>query len=598
MATAATGGSDVAVSLAAAAGWSTALSQAAHTVGQMPVDQRNTATEAAPRYSAAVSSGADAASLLSSEDRLAAVAGRILQRGPLAEVSPPEQRLLRGAQAAGIGEAAAGAVREQITAGGDPLGDAFLALRSPAERRGSGAVYTPEPIVDSMVAWLGRRPAVGRIVDPGAGSGRFALAAGRAFDGAHLVAVESDPLALLLLRANLTAAGLAVRSEVVAGDYRRLRLDGRARHEAPTAFIGNPPYVRHHLIERRWKQWLGAEANRLGLPASGLAGLHVHFFLQTALLAAPGDLGTFVTSAEWLDVNYGKLVRALLVRHLGVESIHLVDPSVLPFGDVATTAAITCFRVGRTQRAVGFRKVAATGDLGALEGGRSVGRQQMQAASRWTPLLAAPRRRPEGYVELGELCRVHRGAVTGANATWITSRDDATLPATVLFPAVTRARELFDAGDRLDSLAGLRCVIDLPEDLDELDPSGRRSVERFLRAARARDVHEGYIARHRRCWWSVGLRCPPPIIATYMARRPPAFVRNPAGAHHINVAHGLYPREPMTPAILDRLAGALSTTVTTAGGRIYAGGLAKFEPSEMARLAVPSVDLLANEVAA
>ncbi len=530
---------------------------------------------------------------------MAAVAGCILQGGALAEVSDAERRLLHRAREERVSETVTEAIRAHIVTGGDPLGEAFLRLRCPAERRESGAIYTPDPIVGSMVAWLSQESVVGRIVDPGAGSGRFALAAGRTFGEARLVAVESDPLALLLLRANLTASGFAERSQVVAGDYRGLRLDEAAEHGESTAFIGNPPYVRHHLIERRWKEWLHAEADRLGVPASGLAGLHVYFFLQTAALATPGDVGTFVTSAEWLDVNYGKLVRALLVRHLDVESIHLVDPSALPFSDVATTAAITCFRVGRAKRVVGFRKVATTGDLGALGGGRRVSRNRLQETSRWTTHFAAPKRPPVGYIELGELCRVHRGTVTGANATWITGREDATLPEAVLFPAVTRARELFDAGPRLESVDSLRCVIDLPESLDDLDPLERHVVERFLRAARADNVHEGYIARHRKCWWSVGLRSPAPIIATYMARRPPAFVRNPAGAHHINVAHGLYPREPMTAAVLDRLADALSALTTTAGGRVYAGGLTKFEPGEMARLAVPSVELLAaNEEAA
>ena len=77
-----------------------------------------------------------------------------------------------------------------------------------------------------------------------------------------------------------------------------------------------------------------------------------------------------------------------------------------------------------------------------------------------------------------------------------------------------------------------------------------------------------------------------------MARRLPTFVRNPAGARHINVVHGLYPREPMTCGVLDRLAEALRASVTTAAGRTYAGGLTKFEPGEMARVNVPGVDLL------
>ena len=40
---------------------------------------------------------------------------------------------------------------------------------------------------------------------------------------------------------------------------------------------------------------------------------------------------------------------------------------------------------------------------------------------------------------------------------------------------------------------------------------------------------KSFIATHRRAWWSVGLRAPPPILCTYMARRAPAFVRNRAG---------------------------------------------------------------------
>ncbi len=78
-----------------------------------------------------------------------------------------------------------------------------------------------------------------------------------------------------------------------------------------------------------------------------------------------------------------------------------------------------------------------------------------------------------------------------------------------------------------------------------------------------------------------------------MARRPPAFVRNLAGARHINIAHGLYPREPMTGDCLDVLARHLSSSVSTDDGRTYAGGLTKFEPREMERLLVPTPAALA-----
>jgi adenine-specific DNA-methyltransferase len=195
-------------------------------------------------------------------------------------------------------------------------------------------------------------------------------------------------------------------------------------------------------------------------------------------------------------------------------------------------------------------------------------------------------------VELGELCRVHRGQVTGANSVWITAGNSAGLPSRFLFPAVTHARELFAARGTLTTVAGLRQVIDLPADLGELAAGELAVVARFLARAEAAGAAGRYIARHRTPWWRVRLRAPAPILATYMARRPPAFVRNLAGARHVNIAHGLYPREPLPAAALDGLATYLRRSVATGQGRTYAGGLTKFEPGELERLPVPAPSLL------
>ena len=476
-----------------------------------------------------------------------------------------------------------------IRRGEDPLGDAYCAIRSPGERRPLGQTYTPHPIIEAMLRWASDHGTPTRVVDPGAGSGRYLLAAGRRFPEAELHGSDVDPLATLMLRANLAAAGLAGRARVHLGDYRALALP---EAEGPTLFIGNPPYVRHHQIAPEWKAWLLQTARRHGLHASALAGLHVHFFLATAEYGRRGDFGAFITSSEWLDVNYGALVRRLLLDELGGQSLHVLAPEAQPFSDATTTGAITCFRIGDTVPAMKVRRVESVSDLGRLAKGRSVSRQRLTETNRWSVLTRVTPALPEGHVELGELCRVHRGTVTGANAVWVRRDAHPDLPERVLFPSITRARELFGAGARLGSLDALRRVVDLPVDLDVFDAAERRQIDRFLREARARGVPEGYIASNRRAWWSVGLRAAAPILATYMARRPPAFVRNDAGARHINIAHGLYPREEMTDAVLDRLADHLRAAVTLAQGRTYAGGLVKFEPREMERIPVPGPDML------
>jgi adenine-specific DNA-methyltransferase len=485
-------------------------------------------------------------------------------------------------------------VRAQIKAGGDPLGEIFCALRTPAERRESGATYTPKVIVKAMTQWARKNVKPGRVIDAGTGSGRFLVAAGRAFRNVDLLGVELDALAAIVARGHLAAAGLQKRARVVVADYRNLNLEPSS---SPTLFIGNPPYVRHHRIPPEWKKWLTSRAAEMGLSASQLSGLHVYFFLATAALVKPGDAGVFITAAEWLDVNYGKLVRELFLNHLGGEAIHLIDPTAMPFADAATTAVITCFKAGVKRSSVAVRTVASSSQLQSLDAGRLVSRERLESARRWTPLLRSPRPKvQDGFIELGELCTVHRGQVTGANRVWIEGVHSKGLPDSVLFASVTKARELLKAGRELADATALRRVIDLPADLDLLDGAERNAVQRFLRIARTMGGDKGYIAEHRKAWWSIGLRKPAPILTTYMARRSPAFVLNSADARHINIAHGLYPREVIEPAVLQALARYLNESVSANDGRTYAGGLTKFEPREVERLLIPCLDALTADV--
>lgn len=480
------------------------------------------------------------------------------------------------------------AARAQILAGHDPLGERFCSLRSAEQRRKQGATYTPPPIVAAMVEWAHAEIATPlRVVDPGAGSGRFLIAAARKFPDAELIAVELDPMAALMLRANAAVHGVADRLRVHLTDYRSLVLPAAS---GPTLFIGNPPYVRHHDIEEQWKSWLAATAERFGSTASKLAGLHVHFFLKTRELAQPGDYGAFITAAEWLDVNYGSVLRRLLSDGLGGTAVHVIDPKAQPFADALTTGAVTCFRIGSRPTAIAMRAVSSLDELAPLGRGRAVALQELNGARKWSVFVREQPKPPSGFIEVGELFRVHRGQVTGANGVWIENDAAHDIPKRFTPFAVTRALELFAAGAELVSTVGLRRVIDLPADLDAFDAEERKRVQRFLAWARHHGAHEGYIARHRHPWWSVGLRAPAPILCTYMARRAPAFVRNHVKARHINIAHGLYPREPLREEALTAVAGYLRTHLGTAGGRTYAGGLVKFEPKELERILIPRVE--------
>lgn len=509
--------------------------------------------------------------------------------GQGATLSAAERPLVRASR--GISISDVDALRCDIRSGGDPLGDAFTRMRSADERREQGAVYTPYPIVRSMMNWLAAKGMPARIVDPGAGSGRFILAAGAQFPTAQLVAVEMDPLAALMLRANLAAHGWASRATVLVQDYRNVKLP---RVDGMTAFIGNPPYVRHHDIGERWKAWYAEQFSRFGIKASALAGLHLHFFLKTRLLAQPGDVGAFITSAEWMDVNYGSALRELLIRELGGTALHVLEPTVEAFPGTASTAAITCFSVGQKHETLRVRSVARLSSLNGLSRGRDVPRDHFVGHSKWSIIVRPTGRDMAGGIELGELFRVHRGQVTGSNDVWIAGEHANALPERVKLPTVTKAKDLLAAGAQLKSPEVLRRVIDLPAELDGFTTPEKRAVSAFLAWAKKQGADQSYIAQHRKAWWAVGLKAPAPILCTYMARRAPQFTLNTCHARHINIAHGLYPRQELEPRVLERVVLWLNTNTNIDSGRTYAGGLTKFEPKEIERLRIPELEALST----
>src|SRR5205085_12479027 len=105
---------------------------------------------------------------------------------------------------------------------------------------------------------------------------------------------------------------------------------------------------------------------------------------------------------------------------------------------------------------------------------------EIAAAPKWSVFVRGQERPPAGFIELGELFRVHRGQVTGGNEVWIDNEAARDLPKQFKPFAITSARQLFAAGVELTSTKNLQRVIDLPVNLDVLKSYDRDAVRRFL----------------------------------------------------------------------------------------------------------------------
>lgn len=473
---------------------------------------------------------------------------------------------------------------DQIRAGDDVLGREYCRLKTAPERRHHGATFTPDRVVSAMVQWALAHHRPQTIVDPGAGSARYAIAAAQAFPDAQVIAVEIDPMLRVIAKTRILMMGLNDRIQVHPGSFLTME---RPASAGRMLFIGNPPYVRHHDISVSDKNDFTQRCQALNVPITRLAGLHLHFMIKMFVMAQPGDAMAVITAAEWLETNYGRGLRHLLASGAHTVSVDSFAKDDLVFDDALVAATIVCVRFNDECPSVRIGTlVADSTDLGR---GVPWPVDQARSARSWNDMVTSQEAPGHSRV-LGDLFRVSRGLSTGMNAVWIVSRETPHLPDRFLHPCITQSEDISTAsGYQLSSSEHLSKVILLPETLDGLSNVERDEVEAFLDWARARGADQTFTARQRKVWWSIAHKETAPIVMTYMGRRPPVFAFNTVRAQFLNIAHGLYPKVALTDDEVKALVVWLNQNVSTKKGRAYAGGLVKFEPSEAMQLVIPTM---------
>jgi adenine-specific DNA-methyltransferase len=471
--------------------------------------------------------------------------------------------------------------------GRDVLGAAYERLVAGRDRRALGQFFTPLSIGRAMAHWLlAEQPRL--LLDPGCGSGALLAAAHRERAATtRLLGLDVDPLALTIAEKN------ADLREIECLELRQANFLTDDIPERPQAISCNPPYTRHQALAAREKGAIHAGLKqRLGVEFSQLASLHVLFLVRALDLAADSARLAFITPAHWLDMNYARRVKELVLETAHVEAIVALPPTELVFEHALTTATITLIRKGadgtaptRLLRATSTSRDELVALLEDPDAGTAVG---LSSAQKWS---RTPRRSRRKGIRLDEVAHVRRGAATGCNAFFVLSDEQRRahgLNRCSLRPCIASPR-LLDV-DELDEAALGALPDSAPRWL--LAPTRERQggpLERYLLRADDYGVHERHLVRQRvqagRPWWLVEADFAAPILFSYFNRHRPRFVRNRVGAVPLNNWLVIQPHEGVDA---DALFKALSERVVVSrlgdDARYYGNGLWKLEPSELKRL--------------
>lgn len=475
--------------------------------------------------------------------------------------------------------------------------------KSIVDRRLMGQFATPNRLAKAIVAETLRYLPDGKhwlqVLEPSMGTGSFVSAAFSVFGDkiARICGYELD-------EAFCKAAGEIWREYpvmVTHADFTRA-----VPERMFDLVLANPPYVRHHMLQRAEKlrlQTLVAEIAQIDI--SGLAGLYCHFMLLSAAWMKHGAIGVWLVPTEWMTVNYGRALRRFLTERVQLLRIHCFDSADVRFSDALVSSCVIWF----ANQAPDDREVEFTfgPDLQSTEPRRSVLREELAESAKWPPQGKSKVDHGGDDWRIGDFFDIRRGIVTGDNRFFVMSEDDAKkrrIPAAFLRPILPSPHSVNVNHVQADDSG-------LPINVERrylLDCTGHKkdalpeSVRMYLESGESTTAQKN-LCQSRTVWYDQEQRRPTPFLCSYMGRgsannAPVRFVLNDSRAIVSNSFLMMYPKLELAEVLAAdvdkattvwRILSGIPRERIAAAGRLYGGGLQKVEPKELASVPCPEI---------
>lgn len=477
--------------------------------------------------------------------------------------------------------------------------------KTQAERNRLGQFATPFelacPITEYALTLLPQSAPL-RFLDPAVGAGAFFSALRHSVSPDRIEAAEGYELDS---HYGIPAQGLWSASGL------QVHLDDFTRTAAPETDAGrfnlivcNPPYVRHHHLAGDEKGRLHRLARQVaGLPLSGLSGLYCYFLALAHGWMASDGIAAWLIPSEFMDVNYGKVIKHYLLDRVTLLRVHRFDPIDVQFEDALVSSAVIWLR---NASAPAEHEVEFTfgGSVSAPRMSRMIRADVLTREPKWTRFPNAEVRPAKKGVTLGDLFTIKRGVATGGNDFFILSKERIVslgLPMECFRPILPGPRylstdEVMNDCDGNPATDRSLFLLDCRLQEDEIQ-TRYPSLWRYLQSGKP-EVSSRYLCRHRNPWYAQEERPHTPFVCTYIGRgdakngRPFRFILNHSQATAANVYLLLYPKAALALALardaslLRKLWQALNLIDAhdlLAAGRVYGGGLHKLEPRELAQ---------------
>jgi hypothetical protein len=318
-------------------------------------------------------------------------------------------------------------------------------------------------------------------------------------------------------------------------------------------------------------------------------------------------VATWLIPSEFMDVNYGNVIKEFLLDRVELVRIHRFNPDDVQFKDALVSSAVICFKNKKSNKKI--VNFSFGGTLNSPKEYKEIDKDVLKNETKWSrfPCCQQTSKKTSDH-KIKDYFDVKRGIATGGNDFFILEESrikELGLPFEFFRSILPSARHLKTTEIEADNFGEPL----LPKRLYLLDC--RLSEDtiyknypllwKYLESGRL-SVGNGYICKNRKCWYFQEQRESPLYICTYMGRQRNInnsafkFIFNKSKAIISNTYLGLYPHKDFADFLnqnpeLKKTVWQLLTNITPDNlhneGRIYGGGLNKIEPKELLNVSIP-----------
>jgi adenine-specific DNA-methyltransferase len=465
--------------------------------------------------------------------------------------------------------------------------------------------FTPVAIAELMTKWLLRNENLNTVLEPAFGLGIFSRTLLKYKKDIQIKGFEVDNL--IFERAKQEFSGTE-KINLLLEDY--MCNDWHNKYDG---IICNPPYFKFHDYDN--KNILKEIEKKLQCNLSGFTNLYTLFLLKSIHQLAPNGRCAYIIPSEFLNSDYGKLVKQYLIKTGTLRHIIVFDFEENVFDDALTTACIIlCANDNKTDK-VQFTNIHSVNELNKIEklitdypdfenNPITYSFSELNPDVKWKTYYQPQNgHKYKNLVPFSTYAKVVRGIATGANDYFTFNLSKAQkheIDEKYLLPCICHCVDIkgnnFSFSD-FEELKNKDKNVFLLNAVNAKD----EQITKYLQKGQAEEIDKKYLTASRNPWYSLENRPPAPIWVSVFNRTGLRFVRNNANVSNLTTFHCIYPQTDIFSDIsLDLLFAYLLTDTARQifedNSREYGNGLQKFEPNDLNKGKMLDLSILSNKI--